>query len=84
MLKYPNGRMVSFGLANGLNESEMLFESEGIFQECIKLINEKYGEWEFLKNNEQSSLVALAQQEAHSTSNAEILFRNNFWRCQAP
>lgn len=78
MLKYSNGRMELFGFANGFNESGMVFESERILPECIRLIKEMYGQVEFLKIDERSPLVAFAQYDAHSTSNAEIRFGNDF------
>lgn len=78
MLKYSNGKMELFGFANGFNESGMLFESEEILPECIRLIKEKYGVAEFLKIDERSPLAVFAQQYTHSTSNAEIRFGNDF------
>lgn len=78
MLKYSNGRMELFGFVNGFNESGMLFESERTLPECIRLIRETYGEVEFLKIDESSPLAAFAQQDARSTSNAEIRFGNDF------
>ena len=78
LLKYSNGKMELFGFANGFNESGMLFESECILPECIKLIKERYGDVEFLKIDERSPLAAFAQQDAHSTTNAEIRFGNDF------
>lgn len=78
MLKYSNGRMELFGFANGFNESGMLFESEGILPECIRLIKETYGEAQFLKIDERSPLATFAQQDAHSISNAEIRFGDDF------
>lgn len=78
MLKYSNGKTELFGFANGFNESRMLFESEGILPECIRLIKETYGEALFLKIDERSPLATFAQQDVHSTSNAEIRFGNDF------
>lgn len=78
MLKYSNGKTELFGFANGFNESGMLFESEGILPECIRLIKETYGEALFLKIDERSPLATFAQQDVHSTSNAEIRFGNDF------